>query len=93
MTKVTNMTNNKGRAVANQFIIFDGDNVTFQSYDSKIATLKRPNTLVLEGFMWDYSNTTRKYFKRFINDFTGFYYDNKAQWVKEIEKKDNIEVV
>ena len=75
---ITQLINARGNAVANQFIIIDGDNVTFQSYKSKIATYNHANKeLTLYGYMWDYSNTTRKHFSSFVNDFTCFQYDNK----------------
>jgi hypothetical protein len=96
MAKVTNMTNEKGRAVANQFIIFEGNTKTFQSYETLICSTDHDDdilNLVLHGDNWDYSNTTRKYFKRFINEETRFHYENKAQWLKEIENNKNIRVV
>ena len=101
--KVENIVNSKGNTVANQFIIKDTGKITFQSYKSEIATLKDNitdnalttgwNILALKGEMWDYSSTTRKYFKQFINEETPFTYENKAQWLKEIENNNNIEVV
>ena len=85
---------------ANQFLITDKYGTTFQSYNSKIATLnvKRVNevrflTLSLKGEMWDYSVTTRRHFKAFINEYTPFTYENKQQWLKEIENNSNIEVL
>ena len=109
--KVENMISSKGNTISNQFIIKDWhpqfDILTFQSYKSEIATLRKWNnwdieqektiytkeTLILKGSMWDYSNTTRKYFKQFINSETPFTYENKAQWLKEIENNKNIEVL
>jgi hypothetical protein len=92
---VTQLINSKGKAVANQLIIHDGDNITFQSYDSKIATYnKQDKTLKLCGDLWDYSNTTRKHFSQFINDFTAFGYDNKSQFLQLIEElNDRIKTV
>ena len=86
------MENNKGRAVANQFVITGLGYKTFQSYYSTICYIV-DDELVLEGDTWDYSNTTRKYFKQFINEETSFHYENKAQWLKEIENNKNIRVV
>lgn len=95
--KVENMTSEKGNKVANQFIIHGSNYVTFQSYESIIATHKDNEIdkpcLSLVADWWDYSNTTRKYFEQFINEYTPFTYDNKAQWLKEIENNDLIEVV
>jgi hypothetical protein len=75
---ITQLINARGNAVANQFIITDGDNVTFQSYKSKIATYNQTTKeLTLYSNMWDYSNTTRKHFASFVNSFTCFKYSSK----------------
>lgn len=75
----------------NHIVIEDRDVVTFYSYESFIGYYdKQDDTLHLNSSMWDYSNTTRKYFKAFINDFTSFTYDNKAKFVSLIESMDNI---
>jgi hypothetical protein len=89
---VRNITNNKGREVANQFILSEGYLKVFQSYQSTICHIAL-DKLVLNGNMWDYSNTTRKYFKQFINEETRFHYENKAQWLKEIQNNKDIEVI
>jgi len=85
---------------ANQFLITNGLNKSFQSYNSLIAEYKyydheddQTINLTLYGYMWDYSATTRRHFKSFINEHTPFTYVNKAQWLKEIENNNNIEVI
>ena len=90
--KVENMINSRGNTIANQFLLYNGVGVTFQSYKSKIAEYE-PQRLYLIGSMWDYSVTTRRYFKQFINEETPFTYENKVQWEKEIKSNDDIEVV
>lgn len=72
---------------ANQNIVtVDNKQVTFISYDSTIADYDIQNRILyLHGDMWDYSNTTRKYFKKFINYFTQFTYIDKKQFLKELE--------
>lgn len=92
---ITQLINQKGNAVANQFIINNGNEVIFQSYQSKIATYNKVDkTLKLYSYMWDYSNTTRKHFKTFINDFTTFGYDDKSQFLKLIDKlNDRIRII
>jgi len=80
----------------NQFIITEEEKTIFQSYKSKICSLigdMGQIGLVLNGSIWDYSNTTRKHFKSFINEETPFTYENKAQWIKEIENNESIEVI
>jgi hypothetical protein len=88
---ITQLINNRGNAVANQFIITDGGQVTFQSYRSKIATYdKDTKQLTLYGQVWDYSNTTRKHFASFISDFTSFEYGTKKEFEKLIQNDINI---
>ena len=82
--------------VKKQFIIFEDNGTTFQSYDSPICKVfgqMGEQKLILYGDVWDYSNTTRKYFKAFINEYTPFSYETKQQWLKEIEQNENIEVL
>ena len=74
----------------NQFIvtIYDKDRgvfiKVFQSYNSEICEYDGV-TLTLFSSMWDYSNTTRKHFKLFINEETRFTYIDRKQWLKEVE--------
>ena len=71
--KVTNMTSNSGKPVANQFIIegehYGQEGVFFQSYDTVIAF--KPNdgsSVTLDRFNWDHSTTTSKYRNKFLNE-------------------------
>ena len=70
--KVRNIINEKGNKVANQFIIEDRQKVTFQSYNSTIATIDYANAIIYVGCDWDYSQTTNKYRNMFFNE-CGFY--------------------
>ena len=100
---VENIKSPRGNKVANQFVIHSLRKmpdlktmhcISFQSYTSDICYIVYQfNTLRLFGNMWDYSYTTRKYFKQFINEFTPYTYETKAQWEKEIKENDNIEVL
>ena len=78
----------------NQFLITDSFQIAFQSYKSLIATYDFTNGdfLQLNSNRWDYSTTTRRHFKSFINDYTPFTYECKSQWLKEIQENDKIEV-
>lgn len=78
---------------ANQFVIDNDKETTFQSYNSEICSIFDNRVLKLVSTMWDYSVTTRRHFKAFINEYTPFTYENKQQWLKEIESNDNIEVI
>ena len=93
MIKVENMINDRGNKIANQFILTDESKKVFQSYKTSICEWDfNTKTLVLNGDWWDYSNTTRKYFKKFINEETSLTYESKKQFLKEIEQNDNIVV-
>ena len=69
-----------GNGVANQFeITFEHDNfrtIFFQSYNSVIAKLhlnkKGDWAVYLDSEDWDYSRTTLKYFRVFLNDYINF---------------------
>ena len=65
--KVSNMTSSNGNKVANQFVITLPENVTmFQSYNTVIAQ-NRNGEIVLDSKALDYSATTTKYLKQFLN--------------------------
>lgn len=68
-TKVQNLTSNRsGRPVANQYEITTKDNYIFQSYNSIIAKVNRKtNQITLDDYYWDYSVTTFKYLRQFLD--------------------------
>ena len=68
-TKVQNLTSNRsGRPVANQYEITTKDNYIFQSYNSIIAKVnRRTNQITLDDYYWDYSVTTLRYLKQFLD--------------------------
>lgn len=84
--KVQNVVNTNGNTVPNQFIITDGSRVAFQSYDSLIAEYDREAGKMELHSEWDYSRTTLKYFKQFIEDETPFIYDTKAKFEKYLDE-------
>lgn len=73
--KVSNIINNNGNASRNQFVIKHNGAVYFQSYDSVIAKYE-DGRLTITPY-WDYSNTTRKHFYIFINDYCYGYSGNR----------------
>lgn len=75
--KVRNMVNSKGNTIANQFIIEDGNLVVFQSYNSKIIEFNSATRLMKVYPDWDYSKTTLKYLKQFIEENTCYSYGSK----------------
>lgn len=67
--KVRNMVSNKsGRAVTNQFVIVDGTNTSFQSYDTIICCIHHASAFISITDYWDYSITTSKYFYQFMEE-------------------------
>ena len=60
------MTSNNGNKIANQFIIYQDDQVFFQSYDSMIAMVQ-DHYIELDVNYWNYSKTTVKYRNKFLN--------------------------
>ena len=77
---IQNMTSQNGNKVPNQFIVKLPENVTvFQSYNTVIAQ-NRNGEIVLDSNALDYSATTTKYLKQFLN--TG---DSKKQLQAKIK--------
>lgn len=70
--------------VANQVAVINGDEVTFFSYNSKICILKAGKIVFLNK--WDYSNTTRKYFKQFLDRFSLEEYKDKKSFEKFVDE-------
>ena len=88
MMKVKNMCSTRtGKPVANQFIIHNDETgvYTFQSYNSVCAEYDSKNTILTLYDDFDYSVTTAKYCKSFIDDYTPFVVSEV--WNKA--KKDN----
>jgi hypothetical protein len=71
---VRNIQSSKGNKVANQFIVTDDNtNEYFQSYDSMIVKKDYQAEFVkiyLDKKYWNFSNTTSKYRKKFLNETT-----------------------
>ena len=63
---VSNLINKQGNAVKNQFIIYDGDRFTFQSYSSKIVKIEGTGITFYKNY--NYSATTAKYRNKFLSD-------------------------
>lgn len=86
----------------NQFAVWFRNNddvecVAFQSYRTLIAIYvrgdyfeRRPDQLFINWQMWDYSKTTLKHLKIFINELTPYHYETKAQFLKEIKNNEDI---
>lgn len=57
-----------GNPVANQYEIRVGNKIYFQSYKSIICKIEN-GKIYLDKFYWNYSRTTSKYLRIFLNDF------------------------
>ena len=64
--KVSNMCSNNGNQVPNQFIIDNGNKTIFQSYQTIVA-VKENGKVTLDSNALEYSSTTLKYLKQFLN--------------------------
>ena len=60
------MCGNNGNQVPNQFIIDSGNKTIFQSYQTIVA-IKENGKVTLDSNALEYSNTTLKYLKQFLN--------------------------
>ena len=67
---VANLINDNGRAVANQFVIVEGSDINFQSYNSLVCSIRKGgmgfNKVIVFGCDWDYSRTTMKHLVSFL---------------------------
>ena len=73
MVKVKSMISTKGNAVPNQFILWNDEDIYFQSYKSIIARVQGYEgvypVIVLDSNFWDYSKTTSTYLFKFLSRF------------------------
>ena len=83
MLKIYNLEGQSGKPVVNQFVIEDGSKTWFQSYDSIIIEIDRESQKMTVGRDWDYSRTTTKYLKIFLNEEMAW----SSKEVEEFKKK------
>ena len=74
---VTNLINSNGRAVANQFVITDGEKTVFQSYNSDIVMIDSSKKTLKFGSDYKYSRTTIKHRNKFLSDYFNTSVDTK----------------
>lgn len=79
----------------NYLIMKNNEVLEFWSYETKIATFnKKTSILKLNSKKWDFSQTTLKQLKRFINSYIEKdYYLNRKDFEKRIHKNGNIFLV
>ena len=67
--RVEQMINDRGNGAMNQFVIYIGNSIAFQSYDSTIAIVDRDEKTIILFPAWDYSVTTGKHRNIFFRDY------------------------
>ena len=66
---ICNIKNERGNAVANQFLMIEGTDYTFTSYQTTIATLKAGSAVMfLNNSVFDYSRTTTRHFLNYLEN-------------------------
>lgn len=66
---ICNIKNERGNAVANQFLTIEGTDYTFTSYQTTIATLKAASAIMfINKSVFDYSRTTTRHFLNYFEN-------------------------
>ena len=66
---IYNIKNERGNAVANQFLTIEGTNYTFTSYQTTIAVLKAGSgVMFINESVFDYSRTTTRHFLNYLEN-------------------------
>lgn len=72
----------------NQFLIKTKDNTrVFKSYDSYIVEVNRAGDILCIGLDWNYSMTTQRHLKAFLEDYGNSQYKSKADFKKLIDQE------
>ena len=66
--RVRQMTTRGGNPAPNQFLLYTPDGTYFQSYNSLIVFRDHNNKIQLDEDTWNYSNTTSRYRRIFLNE-------------------------
>ena len=84
---IYNIKNERGNAVANQFLTIEGTNYTFTSYQTTIATLKASSAIMfLNKSVFDYSRTTTRHFLNYLENILTAEKPTRKQvesWIKQ----------
>lgn len=83
---IYNIKNERGNAVANQFITMEGTNYTFTSYRTTIAILKVASaTIFINKSVFDYSRITTRHFLNYLENMLTFEKPTRATVEKWID--------
>lgn len=84
---IYNIKNEKGNTVANQFLIMEGTNYTFISYQTPIAILKvASGTIFINKSVFNYSRTTTRHFLNYLENMLTFEKPTRStveNWIKQ----------
>ena len=84
---IYNIKNEKGNAVANQFLTIEGTDYTFVSYQTTIAVLKAGSgTMFINKSAFDYSRTTTRHFLNYFENVLTAEKPTRKQvegWIKQ----------
>ena len=84
---IYNIKNERGNNVTNQFLIMEGTNYTFISYQTPIAILKvASGTIFINKSVFDYSRTTTRHFLNYLENMLTFEKPTRATvegWIKQ----------
>lgn len=85
---------NRVLEIKNNYVILEEEQyIRLYSYRTYIGQYNyETKKLEISGRYWDYSNTTLKHVKNFIDYYTNFEYKTKKAFEKLIENDENIEV-
>lgn len=84
--KVRQLKRPRGTVVVNQFIIDEERKTWFQSYDSVIIEIDREYQKITVGRDWNYSMTTTKYLKQFLNEELCWNNEEVEEFKKKLRK-------
>lgn len=83
---IYNIKNERGNTVANQFLIMEGTNYTFVSYQTTIAILKvASGTIFINKSVFNYSRTTTRHFLNYLENMLTFEKPTRAtveNWIE-----------
>ena len=84
---IYNIKNERGNAVANQFLSIEGTDYTFISYQTTIAILKAGSgAMFLNKSVFDYSRTTTRHFLNYLENVLTSEKPTRKQvesWIKQ----------
>ena len=84
---IYNIKNERGNAVANQFLSIEGTDYTFTSYRTTIAVFKAASaTIFINKSVFDYSRTTTRHFLNYLENVLTAEKPTRKQvesWIKQ----------